>query len=130
MQKKVRALLYGSEAECRTVEELIRAMDQLSHYQHEYCYAEEIEQFAQLLVTWEPTLVIVLADGAMGMESVYLSKARRPELPVFWFSDDANFGIHSHRLNCAYFSSKPVVTDKLSHAFHRCNHVGIRYGTA
>jgi len=80
------------------------------------------------LVDWEPTLMIALADGAEGMECAYRSRERRPCLPVFWFSDDREFGMQSYRLNCAYFSTKPITEDKLNHAIQRCQHLGIQLG--
>ena len=71
------------------------------------------------LVDWEPTLVIVLADGAKGFECVFRTKACRPSLSVFWFSDDREFGMQSYRMDCAYFSTKPVTSEKIAHAIHR-----------
>lgn len=130
MKPKVRTILYGDHAECRAAEELLRSLEDLTDHHHECCYSNDLEAFEAVLVDMEPTLVIVLADGAAGMECVYLARTRRPNLPVFWFSDDHEFGMQSYRLNCAYFSTKPATREKMRNAVHRCAHVGVSIATA
>lgn len=127
MEREVRTLMFGDEQECRAAAEMLRTMEPLSGCQHSLCHASELEAYEKALVDWNPTLLIVLAEGAEGMECVYRSRERRPLLPVFWFSDDRAFSMQSYRMNCAYFSTKPISKEKLSNAFHRCSHLGIRY---
>lgn len=127
MNRKMRTLLFGNAQECQATSETVKALDLLSKYSHESCCVDDLEELYKVLVDWEPSLLIVLADGVEGMEAVYCSRERRPGLPVFWFSDDRGFGMQSYRLNCAYFSTKPVTPDKLAHAIFRCDHVGICY---
>lgn len=127
---RIKALIFGDAHEYRAAEEVLKALELLSEHTHEHFHVDDLEEFERNLVDWEPTLLIVLADGAEGMECVYRSRERRPGLPVFWFSDDRDFGIQSYRLDCAYFSTKPVTPDKINHAIHRCNHMGIQYSTA
>lgn len=130
MNRNVKALMFGGEQECRAAAEVLKTRSLLPEYTNEYFQVDDLEEFEKALVDWNPTLLIVLADGAEGMECVYRARERRPLLPVFWFSDDGEFAVQSYRLNCAYFSTKPVTRDKIEHAIHRCDHIGIQYGTA
>lgn len=127
MKPTVKTLLFGDPLECSAVRDALSDVDCLREYQHEYRHINDIEAFEQMLVDWQPSLLIVLADGASGMESVYRSRQRSPAVPVFWFSDDREFGMQSYRLDCAYFSTKPVTSEKIQNAIQRCRHVGITY---
>ena len=100
-------------------------LEHLSGCSKEFVFLEDLEQLEKSLVDWNPSLLFVLADSAVGMESVYRAKGRRPNLPVFWFSDDELFGVQSYRLDCAYFSTKPVTEEKLLSALRRCERLGI-----
>lgn len=129
MKPKIKALLFGDPYECKAAGKMLSNMEALSDHICEHSHTNDMEEFEALLVNWMPSLIIVLADGAAGMESVYRSWQRRPALPVFWFSDDRDFGMQSYRLNCAYFSTKPVTPEKIDHAIQRCHHIGISYTT-
>ena len=129
MRQTVKVLMYGDEAECCATSELLATVEHLGNHAIECRKLDDDEEFIAQLVRWEPSLIIVLADGAAGMECVTQAKMRRPEIPMFWFSDDRNFGMYAYRMNCAYFSLKPVDTEKLNNAFRRCEHVGIPYLT-
>ena len=125
----MKTLLFGCERECSAVTELLVSAA-IGCASYEYRQTEDLEVFEEILATWMPTLVVVLADGATGMECVYRSRSRRPNLPVFWFSNDREFGMQSYRLGCAYFSTKPVTPEKIACALRRCDHVGISYATS
>ena len=56
-------------------------------------------------------LIIVLADGADGMEGVIAAKNADGDTPVIWLSDDEGFGAQSYRLGCTYFHKKPTPLD-------------------
>lgn len=128
MNRRIKTLIFGDAQECRAAADVMNALELLAGHIHEHFHVDDLEAFEKSLVDWEPTLLVVLANGAEGMECVYRSKERRPCLPVFWFSDDRDFGIQSYRLDCAYFSTKPVTAEKMHHAIRRCNHMGIQYG--
>lgn len=126
MKPHMKVLLFGSPGECETVARILadhRSGPGTVAYEH----TADLERFELCMATWMPSLVIVLADGAAGLESVYRSRSRRPNLPVFWFSDDREFGMQSYRLDCAYFSTKPATQEKINSALKRCNHIGISY---
>lgn len=129
MSGRIKTLLFGKEHECQAAAEILTDLEIVPKHKHEYCQVNDLEEFERALADWEPSLLVVLADGAKGMECVYQSRERRPNLPVFWFSNDQGFGILSYRLNCAYFSTKPATQEKISHAFLRCHHIGIQYQT-
>lgn len=129
MKPTVKTLLFGVPHECTAVGQTLDNLDEFAQGLHEYRHVNDIEEFEEVLVNWMPSLIIVLADGATGMESVYRSRQRRPSLPVFWFSDDREFGMQSYRLDCAYFSTKPVTAEKIAHAIKRCEHIGIPYAS-
>lgn len=127
MRPNVKMLLFGNPRECEQTGEMLKCVNGFGGNALEYRHVEDLEEFEKMLATWIPSLVIVLANGAAGMESVYRSRQRRPSLPVFWFSDDREFGMQSHRLECAYFSTKPVTPEKITYALKRCARVGIPY---
>ncbi len=126
MRPHLKALLFGGAQECEMTAQLLEQISS-DHGTFEYHHTEDLEEFEEALATWMPTLVIVLANGAAGLESTYRSRQRRPNLPVFWFSDDREFGMQSYRLECAYFSTKPATQDKIHSALKRCTHIGIPY---
>lgn len=127
MDQKLNVLLFGSDPECRAAIDILNGEDTLSTCVLQHRHLSDLEEFEIALVDWSPTLLIVLADGAVGMECVYRAKERQPSIPVLWFSDDRQFGMQSYRLNCAYFSTKPVTPENIRKALQRCDRMGIRY---
>lgn len=119
-----RTIIYGGKAETCRVAELLHncAGSSFSDIRTVDSWAS-LQQELELL---RPGLLVVLTDGAAGMEGVYLARQVMPELPVFWFSDDSQFGMQSHRLECTYFSTKPVTDDKLRKALNHYTRLGIR----
>lgn len=65
-------------------------------------------------------LIVVLADGADGMEGVIAAKNADRNMPVIWLSDDEGFGAQSYRLGCTYFHKKPIPLEKLREALEKC----------
>lgn len=128
MRETVKMLIFGQEHECRAVSEMMKQEAVLACHKHEHLYMDDLEGLEEKLVEWNPSLIIVVANGAKGLECVFRTKSCRPSLPVFWFSDDREFGMQSYQLDCAYFSTKPVTKEKLAHAIHRCDHIGLDYG--
>ncbi len=127
MDQKLNVLLFGSDSECRAAVDILNGLEVLSAYSLQHHHLNDLEKFEMALVDWSPTLLLILADGAEGMECIYRAKERKPSIPAFWFSDDQLFGMQSYRLNCAYFSVKPVTEETLHKALQRCDRMGIRY---
>ena len=106
-------LIYGNKSDC---DNIIPMLDGKSRQ----CIAvDDFEELTVNLVNCSPDLVIVLQNGAKGMEGVYRARQYGADLPVFWFSDDKDFAIQSYRLKCTYFSPKPLTPQKLTLAFDR-----------
>ena len=126
METKIKVMIYGEDTECLQAVETLRAFPILLKSTNEYLCVNSRETIQKQLAEWNPNLIIVLANRSEGMEGVYLAKEIRPEVPVFWFSDDEGFGMQSHRLECDYFAVKPFNPEKLRKAFQRCTHIGIR----
>lgn len=112
----MRILLFGEYNECQKAMEYINELPELSNRNKKHRVVDDYDDFYKEVVDYAPHLTVVLADGANGMEGVYRSRQARPDVPVFWFSDDWNFGNQSHRLQCTYFSGKPMSADKFQRA--------------
>ena len=123
---EMRVLFYGEAAECDQAVAAFCTLPLVGKKTSLCTYSRE--SFRDNLVAWLPSLIVVLADRSEGMDGVYLAKQLRPELPLFWFSDDKGFGMQSHRLGCDYFAVKPFTVEKLCKALRRCCHMGIRIG--
>ena len=128
MIKEVKILLFSNNGSCPVVQNQAFIIDAFQGLACEVSCIDDLEELTEALVDQEPTLLIVTADGAEGMEAVYRARERRPCIPVFWFSDDKDFGVLSYRLNCAYFSTKPITAEKMTSAVQRCKRLGICYG--
>lgn len=130
MRKTIKTLIYGEKQECSAIIDLLQAHPCFVDNNHEYCDVDDYEQFHVQLIDWDPDLVIVKKDGAAGMEGVYLVNTQRPLIPILWFSDDKDFSMQSHRLDCVYFSVKPATPEKLDRAIRRCKLLGMQIGNA
>lgn len=119
MIKKINIVIYGEAPECLETEKMISTLPFFENRSWGSSHAHSWEAFEIALTDTDPHLAIVMADGAAGMEGVYLTRSRRPELPVIWFSDDYDFGMQSHRLECVYFSTKPITEEKMVRAINR-----------
>ena len=120
MKPKQRTLLYGQQAECLRIIELLRTMGDLMKGESEYTCVDNWDALQTHLVDWNPDLAIMLADGAAGMEGVYLARDSRPGMPVIWFTDDRDFALQSYRMNCDYFAVKPITEEKMRKILRRC----------
>ena len=67
-------------------------------------------------------LIVVLADGADGMEGVMAVKNADKNTPVIRLSDDEGFAAQSYRLGCTYFHTKPIPIEKLEEAMTKCGY--------
>ena len=127
MRSNMNMIIYGQPGECNDAIAVLQNQFPEAAARHAYFPTATRDELQRQLVQCMPDLVIILANGAAGMEGVYAAKEFDPEIPVFWFSDDNEFGMQSHRLECAYFSTKPLNAEKIRRAFNRCAHVGIRF---
>lgn len=89
-------------------------------------FANKREELQKKLTAKKSKLVIVLSDGAAGMEGVYAVRDCDEQQPIFWFSDDIDFAMQSHRLECSYFAIKPLTEDKMFRAMQHCRWTGTK----
>ncbi len=113
-------ILYGTSEECRHIREMCETQTFLAFRNVEYIEKNDYESYVHALTEEELAGVLVLADGANGMEGVIASKELRLQVPVVWFSDDKGFGSQSYRLNATYFHAKPVTPELLEIALNKC----------
>ena len=83
-----------------------------------YRVCGKYETFVRELYTAD--LIVVLADGADGMEGVIAVKNSGRDMPVIWLSDDEGFAPQSYRLGCNYFHKKPITLERLKEALTKC----------
>ena len=120
-------ILYGKQQECEEVVALLKINPILNGRQLICSCINEQEELQMRLVDGKRDLVIILADGAKGMEGVYTVKEHDRDLAVFWFSNDRSFALQSHRLDCDYFAVKPLTETKLTKALEHCAYMGISF---
>lgn len=111
----MRVLIYGTKADSDEIVDMLKS----SGKPHLYVQTDDTDTFLEELVKAPPNLIIVADNGASGMEHTISAKKVRPDTPLFWFSDDKDFGAQAYRLNCAYFSVKPVTVQKILSAVER-----------
>ena len=113
----MKVLVYGHKNEYEECALLLSALPVLQYRRMEFCHAEDYDSFIGLLPEMESEdPVVILTDGAEGMEGVLAAKRQSPALPVFWFSNDKGFGVQSHRLECTFFAVKPLTEQKVQAA--------------
>ena len=125
MDRYTKTLLYGTVEECQMATDLIGSIGSTSGRTRECRHVQTYDDLREQLIQWNPSLVIVLANGAAGMEGAFLTRERRPGAVVFWFSNDKDFGLQAYRLECDYFSTKPMTVGKLERALRTCSHFGL-----
>jgi two-component SAPR family response regulator len=122
-----RTLIFGFDNESFELQQLLKKQ---MIFKQNYCTfitISELEEFRVKMIDWQPTLVIIVSNGALGMEAAHIARKKDLDVPLLWFSDDIDFGMESHRLNCDYFSVKPVTEEKIQRALRRCARVGIDF---
>lgn len=113
----MKVLVYGQKNEYEECALLLSALPVLQYRRMEFFHAEDYDSFIGLLPEMESEdPVVILTDGAEGMEGVLAAKRQSPALPVFWFSNDKGFGVQSHRLECTFFAVKPLTEQKMQAA--------------
>lgn len=113
-------LIHADEREQSYLSEVFSCHGAMQFRRLELTACADYDSYIEALEKGGYDLVVVAADGACGMESVIAVRNASPELPVIWFSDDADFGVQSYRLGCSYFGVKPVTSEKLQRAMERC----------
>ena len=114
--EELNVVLYGHRNDFEHCVSCMDALPELQYRQIRYTHADDYDVFVRTLPQSDFDLVIILADGADGMEGVIAAKKLCPDTSVVWFSDDKGFLSASYRLDCIYFAQKPLTADILGTA--------------
>mgnify|MGYP003199471040 FL=1 len=98
--------VYDTANEAEILKAKITQIATAAYRRIAYRVCQRYESFVKECKTAD--LIIVLADGADGMEGVIAAKNADRDTPVIWLSDDEGFGAQSYRLGCTYFHKKPI----------------------
>ncbi|MEE0265488.1 MAG: hypothetical protein UD936_07675 [Acutalibacteraceae bacterium] len=107
----MKVLLFGSEAECDLIIEVLKCSSIAKRL--EYSQTDNSDELLNKLKSINPDMVIVSSDGAFGMERIIATRKLCPDTMLLWFSNDKDFGAQAYRLNCDYFSVKPVTKQRV-----------------
>lgn len=110
--------VYDTANEAEILKSKISQLALYAYRKIGYSVCGKYETFVRELDTAD--LIVVLANGADGMEGVIAAKNADRDTPVIWLSDDEGFGAQSYRLGCTYFHKKPIPLEKLKEALHKC----------
>ena len=110
--------VYDTANEAEILKSKISQIATAAYRRIAYRVCQRYESFVKELDT--ANLIVVLANGADGMEGVIAAKNADRDTPVIWLSDDEGFGAQSYRLGCTYFHKKPIPTEKLREALNKC----------
>ena len=110
--------VYDTANEAEILKSKISQLALYAYRKIGYSVCGKYETFVRELDTAD--LIVVLANGADGMEGVIAAKNADSDTPVIWLSDDEGFGAQSYRLGCTYFHKKPIPLEKLKEALHKC----------
>ena len=110
--------VYDTANEAEILKSKISQLALYAYRKITYRVCGKYETFVSELDTAD--LIVVLADGADGMEGFIAAKNAGKNMPVIWLSDEEGFGAQSYRLGCTYFHKKPIPTEKLREALNKC----------
>ena len=116
----MKLVLYGTNADKKMLTEQISTLPICLYRNIRITDFSDYGSFIIGLTKSAPDCIVVMMDGADGMEGVIAAKNICKNVPVMWFSDDNGFGAQSYRLGCAYFHKKPVSPQVLSAAISKC----------
>ena len=81
--------------------------------------ATDFDRFRKELVDNMFDLVIVALDDDMGMIACEFTRKVLPSIPLFWLANKREYWSKAYELNCTYFTTKPIVSERVMYAFER-----------
>lgn len=108
--------LYGTKEDHKLCLPLFHELPELTYRQYKVITFDCYDAFIEDIAKTKYTMIIVVCDGAAGMEAVIAAKNIAPKTSIIWFTNDTDFGTQSYRLGCTYFDVKPLTHRKLSSA--------------
>lgn len=109
-------IIYGTKDDHDACVSFMEDLPELQYRQLNYTHIDNYDGLIDILQSKKIDMVMVLTDGAEGMEGVIASKNLCPGVSVIWFTDDEGFGVQSHRLGCTFFGIKPITKQIISNA--------------
>lgn len=113
----MKVLMFGSDAECDLITEFLECSSIAKKL--EYSRTDNSDELLEKLRAINPDVVIVSSDGAFGMERIIATRKLCPDTMLLWFSNDKDFGAQAYRLNCDYFSVKPITKQRIVSAVEK-----------
>ncbi len=113
----VRIAIYANEKDFCEFECALFELDKSDPNRFELSCLEEYDSYRKDIVAKDYDLLIVMKDGAHGMEACIGSKVLKKDTPLIWLSNDKDFGPQAFRIGCSYFSTKPITAVSLGKAF-------------
>ena len=108
-------LIFATLAEFSLISEVFK-----NTYDNINCiHATDNEVMLCELAKGNADIAIISVDGALGMEIAISVRSIDTDIPLIWFSNDIHFGPQAYRLDCNYFSGKPMTKSRLITAMHR-----------
>lgn len=117
----MRIFVYGIKSDYDTCVSLLSDVPELQYRHLNYSHTDSYDDFIKLLADQknELDLIVIVSDGASGMEAVMAAKSVSSSVPVVWISDDAGFGTQSYRLGCSFFGVKPMSGEMMVNAIRK-----------
>ena len=113
-------LIYGLQQDYNAVMACIDGLPELQYRRIDCTHTESYDEFLHHLGAGQHEIVLVLTDGAEGMEGIIAAQTLRPEAKKIWISNDAGFAIQAHRMECAYFAVKPITEEIIAKGYRAC----------
>ncbi len=114
-------LSYGTKQDHDTCVQYINSAPELQYRRIDYTHTDNYDAFIENLHHHHPKfdVVLVMANGAEGMEGVRATRHLCPDQTVVWLSDDEGFGAQSYRYGCTYFGVKPITRNLIAEAIRK-----------
>lgn len=114
-------IVYGKKSDYDVCVSHLSAVPELQYRTLRYTHTDDYDSFIASLERHRNDLdiVIVVADGAEGMEGAMASKRLYPDVSVVWITDDSKFGAQSYRLGCTLFAVKPITEHIMANAISK-----------
>lgn len=110
-------VVYGTDKD--KLMHMIQTCGVMQYRQIDFFHTESYDEFLHGLNVTSPELIFVSVPGAKGMEAAIAAREAHPKAGLIWFADDEAFGAQSYRLDCTYFTSRPVDHTVMSDAIFR-----------
>lgn len=99
--------------------DLIKSSGMMQYRQIEFTSLDGYDDYLVRLSQSEADMIVISVPGAKGMEAAIAARDTNPNAALIWFTDDDAFGAQSYRIDCTYFTAKPVDDKVMAEAITR-----------